>query len=134
MCDDDKPRSRFAVVVLLLGVILVAVSVMMLWAVAETKPSPERSAGAAQSRVGATVFLRWLAGIATILLIFAVGTLVMLRFSRRFRELLLQQRSPATEVDDLWGKARLPNNEPLGDIPSPRIDPRPRPRRRRGEP
>lgn len=133
MEDYEERHSRVALVLLLLGAVLIAVSVVMLWVVRGPKPPPAGDQAATQVRVGAAVFLRWLGWIAAIVLIFVVGTLVMLRFSRRFRARMLQQRSPATPVDDVWGMARLPA-EPMGDIPSPAIDPRPRPRRRKKKP
>jgi hypothetical protein len=126
----ERRRQLVAVVLLVVGGALIAVSITALYVMRDSTPQGIRQPTADRMPVGADVFLRWLAGIALILLIFAVGSLLMVRFSRRFRSRIMQSRSPATRVDDLWAMSRLPQ-EPMGDIPSPRVDPRPRPRRRR---
>ncbi|UCD30580.1 MAG: hypothetical protein JSV03_08975 [Planctomycetota bacterium] len=45
-----------------------------------------------------------------IVFIFSVGTLAMMRWSRRFRRKLLRKPKPPTTVDDVWSMHRLPED------------------------
>ncbi|MHC4674242.1 MAG: hypothetical protein ACYTF1_19425 [Planctomycetota bacterium] len=50
-------------------------------------------------------------GLLIIVGIFSIGSLAMIRWSRRFRKRLLRKPSPPTPADDVWSMHRLPNDK-----------------------
>ena len=56
--------------------------------------------------------------------IFSIGTLAMIRWSRRFRRRLLRKSPPPTEAEDVWTMHRLPtegNEDVSPATPGPSI-------------
>ena len=52
-----------------------------------------------------------LVGLLMIVGIFSIGSLAMIRWSRRFRKRLLRKAQPPTPAEDVWAMHRLPNEE-----------------------
>ena len=58
-----------------------------------------------------------LVGLLMIVGIFSIGSLAMIRWSRRFRKRLLRKAQPPTPAEDVWAMHRLPNDEKIEDPP-----------------
>jgi len=59
-----------------------------------------------------------LVGLLMIVGIFSIGSLAMIRWSRRFRKRLLRKATPPTPVEDVWAMHRLPNDEKKENPPN----------------
>ena len=110
----EEDRGRLAGILCIGGLLFVLLGAFLTWqhSVEEFEsvtsgpgPLPDNKA-TARMLEGVLFWLLVLIGI------FTVCTLAFLRWSRRFRKLLLARPRPPTPVDDVWSMHRLPEEAP----------------------
>lgn len=68
-----------------------------------------------QARRDAQRLRQALALLIILILIFTIATLVIVRFSKRYRAYLMDRKAPPTPSDDVWAMHRLPDEAPPAD-------------------
>lgn len=114
---SDQHRLRIGLVVLVTGVIL------MLWAwgswayrLSAEKPDPRIGTriveAPTEQQVQAAGAMRWFLVVVFVVAVGGLlGSYVLLRMARRYRESANRSRPPATNYPDAWSMHRLPDDE-----------------------
>jgi len=120
----EENRRKFAIALFIVGFGLILVGIILIinhqYYMREVRFYKET---AAETNIPlAKTIQSVLFWVMVIVCIFSIGSLAMIRWSRRFRKQLLKKPAPPTPDEDVWAMHRLPEQDEDGneyDSPAP---------------